>query len=61
MGSDRPYREGMADEKLDSILHAGAGQQWDANVVDAYFRARDDIRAIARQQVKNVSLDRQWT
>jgi putative nucleotidyltransferase with HDIG domain len=61
MGSDRPYREGMADEKLDSILRAGAGQQWDASVVDAFFRSRDDIRAIARQQVKNVSLDRQWT
>ncbi|MEX0979440.1 MAG: HD-GYP domain-containing protein, partial [Pirellulales bacterium] len=47
MGSDRPYRQGMADEKLDSIMHDGAGQQWDASVVEAFFRARDDIRAIA--------------
>ncbi len=39
MGSDRPYRQGMPDEKLDAILRAGAGQQWDARVVEAFFRA----------------------
>ena len=44
MGSDRPYRKGMHDEKLDAHLREGAGQQWDAEVVDAFFRARDDIR-----------------
>lgn len=46
MGSDRPYRKGMPDEKIDNILRAGAGQQWDPEVVDAFFRARDDIREI---------------
>ncbi|HEX7450035.1 MAG TPA: HD domain-containing phosphohydrolase [Pirellulales bacterium] len=47
MASDRPYRAGMEDEKLDEIIRKGAGQQWDAQVVEAFFRARDDIRAIS--------------
>jgi len=46
MGSDRPYRKRMPDEKIDAIFHEGSGQQWDPEVVDAFFRARDDIRAI---------------
>jgi putative nucleotidyltransferase with HDIG domain len=47
MASDRPYRAGMADEKLDEIIRAGAGQQWDPTVVAAFFRVREDIRAIS--------------
>jgi putative nucleotidyltransferase with HDIG domain len=46
MSSDRPYRKGMADEKLDAIFQAGAGKQWDPDVVAAFFRAREDIRKI---------------
>ncbi|MEI7688441.1 MAG: HD-GYP domain-containing protein, partial [Planctomycetota bacterium] len=62
MGSDRPYRSGMPDEKLDAILHDGAGQQWDANVVAAFFRARQDIREIARQTADEAASHRQdWT
>ena len=30
MSSDRPYRKGIPDEKLDNILREGAGRQWDA-------------------------------
>ena len=48
MSSDRPYRKGMPDERVDEILRAGAGQQWDPEVVEAFFRARDDIRRICR-------------
>ncbi len=48
MGSDRPYRKGMSDEKIDGIFRSGAGRQWDPNVVDAFFHVRDDIRKIAR-------------
>ncbi|HXT58915.1 MAG TPA: HD domain-containing phosphohydrolase, partial [Pirellulales bacterium] len=47
MASDRPYRAGMDDDKLDSIIRSGAGQQWDPRVVEAFFSARDDIRAIS--------------
>jgi putative nucleotidyltransferase with HDIG domain len=47
MASDRPYRAGMPDEKLDEIIRAGAGRQWDPNVVAAFFRARDAVREIS--------------
>ena len=40
---------------------SGAGQQWDAEVVDAFFRARDDIREISRRERENLVLDvDQW-
>jgi putative nucleotidyltransferase with HDIG domain len=50
MKSDRPYRQGMPDEKLDDIIRNGAGKQWDARVVEAFFRAREDIRAIFQRK-----------
>lgn len=50
MGSDRPYRKRMPDEKIDGIFRSGAGQQWDPQVVEAFFRARDDIRKIAHAE-----------
>jgi putative nucleotidyltransferase with HDIG domain len=46
MASDRPYRPGMAAEKLDSIMSKGAAQQWDAEVVSAYMRIKDDLHAL---------------
>lgn len=49
MSSDRPYRSGMAEERLDAILRDGAATQWDAEVIAAFFRARDDIREISRR------------
>jgi len=62
MGSDRPYRKGMPDEKLDSILRGGAGSQWDARLIGAFFRAREDVREISRRERENLSLDvLQWS
>lgn len=46
MTSDRPYRAGMPHEKAESILRAGAGKQWDPDVVEAFFRCISDILAI---------------
>jgi HD-GYP domain-containing protein (c-di-GMP phosphodiesterase class II) len=61
MGSDRPYREGMADDKVDAILRAGAGAQWDPQVVAAFFSAREDIREIARLEREALAIDmHQW-
>jgi len=54
MGSDRPYRMCMPDEKIDAIFRSGAGSQWDPRVVDAFFRAGDDIRAIAAREDETV-------
>jgi HD-GYP domain-containing protein (c-di-GMP phosphodiesterase class II) len=48
MSSDRPYREGMSQEKIEQILHNGAGKQWDPDIVEAFFKAKDDIRGISQ-------------
>jgi len=59
MGSDRPYRQKMPDEKIDSIFRSGAGRQWDPQVVDALFRARDDVRRISRTEQENLEIQLQ--
>jgi HD superfamily phosphohydrolase YqeK len=46
MSSSRVYREGMPLDKLESIFRNGSGQQWDANIIDAYFEIREDILQI---------------
>ncbi|HLJ12465.1 MAG TPA: HD-GYP domain-containing protein [Planctomycetaceae bacterium] len=46
MTSDRPYRKGLALERLEEILREGAGIQWDPKVVEAFFVVRDEIRNI---------------
>jgi HD-GYP domain-containing protein (c-di-GMP phosphodiesterase class II) len=48
MSSDRPYRRGMPDAKLDAIFREGAGRQWDPVVIDAFFTARDEVRQAAQ-------------
>ena len=53
MGSDRPYRKGMPVEKIEEIFRRGAGEQWDPKVIDAYFRAADDIRMICQSYSPN--------
>jgi HD-GYP domain-containing protein (c-di-GMP phosphodiesterase class II) len=57
MSSDRPYRKGMPDDRLDAILREGAGGQWDPQVVEAFFQARDDIRDISRRERGGVTLN----
>ena len=46
MRSDRPYRKGMPIDRIEEIFRCGANQQWDPEVINAYFRARDDVRVI---------------
>jgi HD-GYP domain-containing protein (c-di-GMP phosphodiesterase class II) len=52
MSSDRPYRKGIPEQKLDAILREGAGGQWDPRVIEAYFAVRDEIRQIERPEVE---------
>jgi HD-GYP domain-containing protein (c-di-GMP phosphodiesterase class II) len=62
MTSDRPYRPGMAIEKVDEIFTSGRGRQWDPEVVAAYFSAHQDILDIAENERANLTLDvQQWT
>ena len=61
MSSDRPYRKGLPDEKIDEIFRAGAGKQWDPVVVDAFFHAREDIREIVRREREEIEVEMgQW-
>jgi HD-GYP domain-containing protein (c-di-GMP phosphodiesterase class II) len=55
MNTSRPYRAAMPPERVDQILRAGAGTQWDPRVIDAYFRCRDRLVAI-RQRGLGASL-----
>ena len=57
MSSDRPYRQGLPEEKIDGIFRSGAGRQWDPEVIDAFFRARDDIRNIGPREQGRVEVD----
>ena len=56
MSSDRPYRKGMPDGKIDAIFRSGSAQQWDPDVVDAFFRGRDDIRQIVSRKPEEVGV-----
>ncbi|MEZ6039879.1 MAG: HD-GYP domain-containing protein [Planctomycetaceae bacterium] len=47
MTSNRPYRRGMPTAKAEQILRDGAGQQWDARCVEAFFRVITDARRIS--------------
>jgi putative nucleotidyltransferase with HDIG domain len=61
MSSDRPYRKGMPVEKVDEVFRRGAGQQWDPEVIAAYFRVHDEILDMAREERANLTLDvEQW-
>jgi putative nucleotidyltransferase with HDIG domain len=57
MSSDRPYRKGMSDEKLDAILRDGSGKQWDPAIIGAAFQVRDDLRRIGKEERHPLSLD----
>ncbi|MCC6493293.1 MAG: HD-GYP domain-containing protein [Pirellulales bacterium] len=62
MSSDRPYRPGMPQEQIDQILRAGAGKQWDPEVVDAFFGCQARMqRASTDETVGAIPLDPfQW-
>ncbi|MCC9609481.1 HD-GYP domain-containing protein [Blastopirellula sp. JC732] len=61
MSSDRPYRKGMPEEKVDAIFREGAGQQWDPAVINAFFAARDELRDILSEERAEIRFDvRDW-
>lgn len=59
MTSDRPYRAGMPDEKVDGIFKQGSGAYWDPTVVGAYFKAKADIEEIRWRERPELNLDEQ--
>jgi len=46
MASDRPYRNGMPLERIETIFRDNVGPQWDPQVITAYFAARVRIRKL---------------
>lgn len=48
MTSDRPYRAGMPPERAQEILRSGAGTQWDAELIDHFFTALDQIETVRK-------------
>ena len=58
MTSDRPYRQGMSQEKATAILREGAGTQWDLEMVDAFFTIMSDIIAIRNDYQPKAKVER---
>jgi HD-GYP domain-containing protein (c-di-GMP phosphodiesterase class II) len=59
MTSDRPYRSGMPQQKAEAILKDGAGKQWDAEMIEAFFRVMPDILKIKKTYQPRVQPTRQ--
>jgi HD-GYP domain-containing protein (c-di-GMP phosphodiesterase class II) len=55
MGSDRPYRKGLALDKVEDVLRKGAGVQWDPALVATYFACRDDIARLCKEYTPTTS------
>tara|TARA_R110002049_G_scaffold305056_3_gene501095 strand:- start:49636 stop:50814 length:1179 start_codon:yes stop_codon:yes gene_type:complete len=50
MTSDRPYRSGLALDKVVGIFESGRGSQWAADVVDALLAAPEVMERYARKE-----------
>lgn len=57
MSSDRPYRKGMPEDRVNRIFQEGSGIQWDPRVVEAFFAARDEIQLIMREERAELGFD----
>jgi hypothetical protein len=51
MSTNRPYRNAKCIKEVEDQLRDGAGQQWDAQIVDAFFRCRQKIHTIRQRGV----------
>lgn len=56
MTSCRPYRKAMPTEKACSILYGGAGEQWDAEIVECFKKwiSTQDIAAVADEETNSI-------
>jgi HD-GYP domain-containing protein (c-di-GMP phosphodiesterase class II) len=53
MSHQRPYRESLPYHRVEATLIDGAGKQWDGEVVDAFLRCKQRIRAISQRPISN--------
>ena len=53
MSHQRPYRESLPYHRVEETLIAGAGTQWDKEIVDAFLRCRQRIEAVNKRPIKS--------
>lgn len=46
MSTSRPYRKGLAADRVEAILAEGSGQQWDPRIIEAFARIVPRLRSI---------------
>lgn len=46
MSTSRTYRQGLAPDRVENILIAGSGQQWDPRIIEAFRRIVPRLRSI---------------
>ncbi len=53
MSHQRPDRESLPYHRVEETLIAGAGTQWDKDIVDAFLRCKQRIQAISRRPISS--------
>jgi HD-GYP domain-containing protein (c-di-GMP phosphodiesterase class II) len=51
MNSDRPYRKGLPSARIDAVLTAGAGKQWDPEVIRHFMACKGELFAICQKGI----------
>jgi putative two-component system response regulator len=51
LSSERPYKPAFPIEQCLSILHEGRGRHFDPNVLDAFFRRKDQVLLIRQEHL----------
>jgi HD-GYP domain-containing protein (c-di-GMP phosphodiesterase class II) len=49
MMSARPYRPGMAPERIDAVMREGAGSQWDPRIIEQFLACRHELYPICQR------------
>jgi HD-GYP domain-containing protein (c-di-GMP phosphodiesterase class II) len=49
MMADRPYRRGLPAGRIDAVMLAGAGKQWDPVVIEHFMGCRHELYAICQK------------
>lgn len=61
MTSDRPYRRGLPQDEAERRLQAGAGSQWDPQLIAKFFEIMPDAIAIRHDYMPRIRMDRKRT
>jgi HD-GYP domain-containing protein (c-di-GMP phosphodiesterase class II) len=49
MMAARPYRPGMAPERIDEVMRQGAGSQWDPRIIEQFLACREELYPICQR------------